>query len=299
MDFNSFIADIHIKLNEKLPKSYTLNFKGYLYDFLKKDGKIVYNEVYTICETIIFNEFEMLVDSSGYIYFERTTKKQIHEYCYDVLEEVSEPMTIEQIANYTKEINSDFETTIDSLRGCLNREKKLFIYFGRTSTYGLRKWESEKENMKGGTIRDIVEEYLIKEDLPKHISEITKYELQFRPDTNEKSVLNNIKVDERERFRFFKNAFVGLLSKKYNENEFHEIEDPISWNVRFIELKKYREANNKWPSLSSSYKSERVMYLFGYKARKAFQNGSLDKEKEALLRSIGFPFVIKTKGLKN
>jgi hypothetical protein len=129
-----------------------------------------------------------------------------------------------------------------------------------------------------------------KRGFAKHISEIVEYVIQFRPDTNEKSVLNNIKVDESKKFHFFKKAFVGLVSKKYNENKFQEIKDSKSWNVRFLELKKFREANkNKWPSMSSSDKSERALYMLGYKARKAFQNGNLNSEKESLLRSIGFP----------
>ena len=41
--------------------------------------------------------------------------------------------------------------------------------------------------------------------------------------------------------------------------------------------------------MSSSDKSERALYMLGYKARKAFQNGNLNSEKESLLRSIGFP----------
>ncbi len=289
-DFENFVSDIYLKVNEKITESYSLQFQGYLYNFLKEEGKDFFKEVYSVCETIIYSEFELLVDSTGYIYFERTTKKQVHEYCYEVLEEASEPMTIDQIANSVCIKFPDFNTTIDSLRGSLNREKELFIYFGRTSTYGLRKWESEKENLKGGTIRDIVEEYLLKEDLPKHISEIVKYVIQFRPDTNEKSVLSNIKVDESKKFHFFKKAFVGLVSKKYNENKFQEIEDSKSWNEKFIELKNFRELHkNKWPSVSSSDKNERALYLLGYKARKAFEKGNLDKEKETLLRSIGFP----------
>ena len=289
-DFENFVSEIYLKVNEKISESYSLQFQGYLYNFLKEEGKAFFKEVYSVCEAIIFNEFDLLVDSSGYIYFERRTKMQVHEYCYDVLEEASQPMTIDQIANSVSEKFPDFNTTIDSLRGSLNREKDLFMYFGRSSTYGLRKWEREKENLKGGTIRDIVEEYLLKEDSPKHISEIVKYVLQFRPDTNEKSVLSNIKVDESKKFHFFKKAFVGLVSKKYNEKNFQEIENSKSWNEKFIELKQFREANkNKWPSISSSDKSERALYLLGYKARKSFQNRNLDEEKETLLRSIGFP----------
>ncbi len=289
-DFETFVTDIYLKVNGKISESYSLQFQGYLYNFLKEDGKAFLKEVYTVCEAIIFSEFDLFVDSTGYIYFERTTKKQVHEYCYVVLEEASEPMKIEQIANSVSAKFPDFNTTIDSLRGSLNREKELFIYFGRTSTYGLRKWESEKVNIKGGTIRELVEEYLLKEDLPKHISEIVEYVKQFRPDTNEKSVLSNIKVDESKKFIFFKKAFVGLANKNYNKNKFQEIEDSKSWNERFIELREFRGMNpNKWPSISSTDKSERALYMLGYKARKAFQNGNLNVEKEMLLRSIGFP----------
>jgi hypothetical protein len=218
-NFENFISDIYLKVNEKITESYSLQFQGYLYVFLKDEGKAFFKELYSVCEAIIFSEFELLVDSNGYIYFERTTKKQVHEYCYEVLEEASQPMTIDQIANSVSDKFSDFNTTIDSLRGSLNREKELFIYFGRTSTYGLRKWENEKENIKGGTIRDIVEAFLSTENTPKHISEILDYVLQYRPNTNEKSVLSNIKVEESNKFCFFSGDFVGLQTKNYSPKD--------------------------------------------------------------------------------
>ncbi len=217
-DFETFVTDIYLKVNEKISESYSLQFQGYLYNFLKEDGKAFLKEVYSVCEALIFNEFDLFVDSTGYIYFERTTKKQVHEYCYEILEEASEPMTIDQIANSISSNFPDFNTTAESLRGSLNREKEIFIYFGRTSTYGLRKWESEKENLKGGTIRDIVEEFLTTQNTPKHISEILSYVLQYRPDTNEKSVLSNIKVEESNKFCFYSGEFVGLQIKNYSPN---------------------------------------------------------------------------------
>jgi hypothetical protein len=118
-NFENFVSDIYLKVNEKITESYSLQFQGYLYDFLKDEGKAFFKEVYSVCEAIIFSEFELLVDSNGYIYFERTTKKQVHEYCYEVLEEASEPMTIDQIENSVSDKFPDFNTTIDSLRGSL------------------------------------------------------------------------------------------------------------------------------------------------------------------------------------
>ncbi|OFX56820.1 MAG: hypothetical protein A2046_10260, partial [Bacteroidetes bacterium GWA2_30_7] len=289
-DFEKFVSDIYLKVNEKITESYSLHFQGYLYDFLNEDGKAFYDEIYTVCEAIIYNEFELVVNSDGYLTFERNTFKQLHEYCFDILNEFSNPMTVEEIENVLNEKYPCIKKTIDSIRGSLIREKSIFVCFGRTSTYALRKWEDEKENFKGGTIRDLVEDYLLTQDSPIHISEIVEFVLQFRPDTNERSILTNIKVDESKKFHFFKNAFVGLSCKKYNDMNFQEIENSKNWNEKFIELKKFREVNkNKWPSISSSDKSERALYSLGYKARKAFQNGNLDKEKEALFRSIGFP----------
>jgi len=148
----------------------------------------------------------------------------------------------------------------------------------------------EKENLKGGTIRNLGGNYLLARNSLKHISETTEYILQYRPDTNERSVLTNVKTVKNKKFLFFKNLFVGLASKEYGKKDFQEIENSKKWNEKFIELKNFREVNsNKRPSSSSADKSEKALYLRGYIARKAFQKRDLDKEKEELLRNAGFP----------
>ena len=40
------------------------------------------------------------------------------------------------------------------------QRKRGFISFGRTSTYGLKEWEEKEKDIRGGTIRDITEEFL-------------------------------------------------------------------------------------------------------------------------------------------
>lgn len=110
------------------------------------------------------------------------------------------------------------ETTEQSVRSTLQREKDLFIYIGRTSTYGLKKWQDKRDNLKGGTIRDIVEEFLNTKDEPIHITEIMKYVLKFR-NTNEYSVKTNIELEENKRFQFFAGDFVGLKGKRYTDTD--------------------------------------------------------------------------------
>lgn len=214
-DFDNFVLDIYLQQNEKIIETYSLNFQGYIYNFIKNEGKTFYDEIYTVCEAIIYNEFELVVNSDGYLTFERNTFKQLHEYCFDILNEFSKPMTIEEIETVLNEKYPEIKKTSDSIRGSLIREKELFICFGRTSTYALKKWEVEKANLKGGTIRDIVEEYLHAQDAPKHISEILNYVLQYRPDTNEKSVLSNIKSEKSNKFSFYSGNFFGLQAKDY------------------------------------------------------------------------------------
>lgn len=214
-NFEQFVLDIHLKLNDKISESYSLQFQGYIYNFFIKEEKIFFDEIFRICESIIYNEYDMILNTDGYITFERNTFKQLHEYCYEILNEFSKPMTIEEIENCLNTKYPFVRKTSDSIRGSLIREKNIFISFGRTSTYGLRKWENEQENVKGGTIRDIVEEILIKEDSIKHISEILDFVLQFRPETNENSILSNIKVDESNKFCFYEGDFIGLKAKVY------------------------------------------------------------------------------------
>ncbi len=218
-DFERFIEDIYLKLKDRIIETYSLNFQGYIYEFIKEDGKTFFQEIVSVCEKIIYCEFGLVVSSDGYLFFEQNTKKPIHQYYYEIIEEKGEWMNISDITSIAKQKFPFLESKDTSVRGILNKEKNLFIYRGRSSTYGLRKWENEKENVKGGTIRDIVEEFLSSENTPKHISEILDYVLQYRPDTNEKSVLTNIKVDESNKFCFYSGDVVGLQTKNYNAKD--------------------------------------------------------------------------------
>ena len=76
--------------------------------------------------------------------------------------------------------------------------------------FGLKKWENELEDFKGGTIRSISTEFLEQSDNPKHISEITEYVLKYRPNSNEKSIYYNLRIEESETFSFFKNSKLKL-----------------------------------------------------------------------------------------
>lgn len=288
-DFDRFASDIQIKLSSKILDSYSLDFKLYLYDYYASSPDRYNEEIHNICEIILLKEFQLIVNNNGYINFERTTKKQVREYCYEILDNISSPMKVKDILINIKSKYPDFASTIESIRSSLNREKDLFMYFGRTGTYGLKKWENE--NIKGGTIRDIVEEYLLEKKSPLHITEIVKHVIRFRPDTNKTSILTNLKSDKSKKFKFYKNEVVGLVNMQYHNIKIKELGKAISWKEKFNNLILFREKNKeRWPSGSSSDSNERSLYLMCYRARKAYLNGKLDKTKEQMYRQIGLNF---------
>ncbi len=133
----------------------------------------------------------------------------------EVLESEDRMMKVEEIAKVVNERFPFLEMTEQSVRSTIQRGEDIFIYFGRTSTYGLRKWEGEKQNLRGGTIRDIVEDFLQSSDSTKHISEIAEHVLQFRK-SNERSILTSLRAEGNKRFHFFDGYYIGLLSKTYS-----------------------------------------------------------------------------------
>lgn len=217
-DFKGFTDDVSTKLSERIIESYALHFEGYLIQFTKQDCKQFLLNIKDTCETVLYNEFDLVVNNEGYIVFERNIKKLMQDYVLEILGDLGEMTKVEDISKAINEKYPGLETTEQSVRSTLQREKDLFIYIGRTSTYGLKKWQDERDNLKGGTIRDIVEEFLNTKDEPIHITDIMKYVLRFR-NTNEYSVKTNIELEENKRFQFFAGDFVGLKGKRYTDTD--------------------------------------------------------------------------------
>lgn len=186
-----------------------------------------YSSASNILSYILKKELKIEIRNE-FIHINRNTSKSVVEYAVEALEKLSRPSHISDIFFQILSQNSEFDSSEDSVKTTITRNKKIFIYFGRSSTYGLRVWEKEFKNIKGGTIRDIVEEFLRDFDEPSHISSIAKYVNKYRK-TNEYSILSNLKIAGHRRFRFFKNGYVGLSSKNYQRSEsiakhqYHEI----------------------------------------------------------------------------
>lgn len=171
-----------------------------------------------IITALVNSEFRITI-TDGNIILPRNTSKLVFEYAIEALEKINRPAHISEILKEVVKLHPEYNSDESALRGSMGRHKSIFIYFGRSSTYGLKNWETKKKNIKGGTIKNIIEEYLSNESEPKHITEIMNHLGRFR-DTTYNSVISNLKLDNKSKFKFYGGGYVGLTRKTYSNTAF-------------------------------------------------------------------------------
>lgn len=303
-DFNNFVNDLSKRLNDRIEETYSFHLKSYISNFLKTEDSSITSLVIPVAEKIINKEFDLVIDLNDNIVFKRNTVKQVPEFAIEALEKLGVPSNIEEIYKLIEKDFPEITKSKEALRGSLQRTPEI-IYFGRSSTYGLKKWETEKEGIKGGTIRRIVIKYLELESEPIHISKISNHVLQYRPDSNEKSIYYNLKIDKSNSFVFFKDMYIGLKRKNY-DNVYEQISnnDKIekkSWEERFSELKIFLNQNGRLPFSSGCPENEIKLYRW-YKIQLGKSSlRILDDIKSTLIDSITKEYVhnSKRKNLSN
>lgn len=209
VDFISFANDINERLNEKIEEIYYFNFKSYLSRFINDLDIEIIELAFPIAEKIMNDEFALYLDLDDNIVFKRNTIKQAFEYSYEALEKLGKPSKVEEITKKIIELYPDYQTDENKVRASMKRNNG-FVPIGRKSIFGLKKWENELDNFKGGTIRSITIEFLEKFVTPKHISSISEYISNFREGTYQRSIMDNLKADKSNSFIFLRQGFIGL-----------------------------------------------------------------------------------------
>lgn len=292
-DFEEFTDDIYRRLSERIEENYNFNFNSYLMNFLKNGNASMLSIISPIAEKIINQEFGLCIDLNDNIAFKRNTIKQGYEYAFEALEILEKPSKVTTITETIKKLHPDYDTDEAKVRSSMKRING-FVPVGRSSIFGLKKWENEINDFKGGTIRQIVNEYLGNNSIPQHFSAITSYILQFRPKSNEYSIIQNLKLDESGMFVFFKNSLVGLSDKIYDDTylllaDSNTIEKK-SWEERYSDLLDFLTANNRLP-FSSGCPNEEVRLYRWYRVQVGkYENGNLDELKGNFINNISNNF---------
>jgi hypothetical protein len=280
-NFEALVIDIKRRISERIDEDYSFHFETYLTFFLNQAFEFESSEIVPIAEHIVFNEFDIAIDLFDNITFKRNTVKQVYEYSYEALKALGVPSKVEVIYKKVKELYPDYNTDEKSIRASMKR-KTGFVPFGRTSVYGLKIWEEEK-NVRGGTIRDITEEYLIAQNEPKHIDDIEKYVNQFR-NTTAKNIYSNLQMEVNSRFVFFRGMYIGIKSKNYESADYEKVENENyerkTWEENYENLFSFVEKHGRLP-LNSGITIEKKLYRFLNVQKNRLHKNKLSENKAA------------------
>ena len=287
-DFVKFIEDVDKRKLETIDETYKLNFKSHLSKFFKKDDLFFLDEIFPICELLMNEELGICLDNEQNIVFERNTYKTLPEYAYEALEIIGKPSHIDEINKQIKILKPEYNNAI--LNSTMSRAFG-FVPYGRASIFGLKKWDTEKRNIKGGTIRSIAEEFLQNYSEPIKYKVVANYVLKYRPESNIKSIIYNLKMEDNNRFVFFKNSLIGLKSKNYQIDLFSAFERNVtttlrSWEENYQELLNFMLTNNKFPSATSASTEEKRICAWFYVQTNKINNNLLDESKTNLILEI-------------
>lgn len=289
IDFISLANDISKRKSERIEETYSFNFKSYLARFMNTIDIESIKLISPIVERIINSEFNLSVDIEDNLIFRRNTSKQAFEYSYEALEILGKPSSVEEITQKVFELYPDYQTDENKIRTSM-KQKDGFIPVGRNSVFGLKKWEQELDDFKGGTIRSITHDFLEQSSTPKHITEITEHILKYRPNSNEKSIYNNLKIDESKTFSFFKDYYIGLNNRNYPESfeilKDSDIIERNTWEKSYENLQKFLSLKNRLPYSSGVPEEEIKLYKWLHIQKRKIKDLDLDEYKSELIIKI-------------
>ncbi len=213
-----------------------------------------------IIREILFYEFHLYtIDLEGHISIPVSKEKSPFKVVYDILKQNGEPMHLDEMFVEFKKILPEHKYSESAqLRPYLQRHEAI-SYRNRKSVYTLKEWT----HIRTGTIRDAIVEFLSEHDLPQTADDITKYVLQYFPETNISSVRTSMFNDTQKRFAFFGDNLFGLTVKVY-PIEYEEAEQQESqrktFAQRLYDFEKFIIENDHFPFSSSEDKNEASLY---------------------------------------
>lgn len=218
IDFEGLIDEIDRKANKRIEKSHTHQIEVYIKKFTRK-GAVVNHlpSIVDVLREMLKREMEINIADDNKIELRRNSYKRIDEYAYEILEEIGEPTSAEDITEKVNQVFTDRDISVTSMRVLMTAEKG-FVFMGKEGVYGLKKWESERDDFKGGTIRSITAEYLRKHNEPRLIDDIVNHVLIYRPSSNKESIAQNLRMERHGKFLFYEGNRVGLSEKNYDVN---------------------------------------------------------------------------------
>lgn len=215
-NYLSFLHDIKILKNSKNKIDLIYNFPEWSRKYyLSSLDPSMKDKIKAICNTLTESELNIKI-VNNYFIIPRNTKKLKFEYIIEILDKENRPMELSEIFKISSILYPGLFDSISTIRGhCLKIIKSHLFYIGRQSTYGLKKWLISNHDLKGGTIRDLAEEYLSNFDQPQLISEVIHFIQRYRTDSSFNSIISNLRQETTKRFKFSEDNKIALERPKF------------------------------------------------------------------------------------
>lgn len=207
--FTKLFYDISVVIDEKGRGEFRYSIQDYI---LK--AHLLDNLQIECIHEVLHEEFGFK-GTGDTISFVSKKKTYLYEQIYDILLGHGKPLNVNELYEVLMERDGSSDRSVNSIRGVIRAHPDLFILTG-SSEYGLRKWENAGIQL-GGTIKQLIINYLDLASEPKHVYEIYKHLLSYR-ETNLRSIYSNMKLDPHNNFVFFVGGFVGLVRKSYDRS---------------------------------------------------------------------------------
>lgn len=279
-DFESFLQDMDNRMQEKRIN----DEKVKLSSIISSNLKVQYCEddmpmIDTTCRTLLYLHYPVEVDQ-GYIILPANAYKTNLVILEEILRANGKPMTLAEIAEEYMYQYPERDATESSLRGAINGNKGI-VSIGRSSTYALREWNLTEQ--RGGTIRSFVKEFI--DSTPEKIaktSSITEYVLQFRPDTNEQSIVSNICLDSDKTIQlFYKDGerYFGYTEMAYPEDYFpieSDFRTALTNSFYFPKFLEFVKTHRRFPYSRGGEEEEHALQRFWARQESRYNKGILD-----------------------
>ena len=288
-DFNKFILVVEDTLNEKRFYPYRDDLETFVRGLIKKS--VTEEDFYDIvkeCRQILLKGYPDNIINSQ-IYFPANARKTIPNLIEDILREYNRPMTAEEICEQLNQRYPDLEQ-IPSKIGSNALRNSNIVAVSRSSTYALAEWNYTEK--RGGTIREIVEEYLnsLMEPIAT-LSDICEYVAKYRDNVKESSVKSNLLAESTNKFSlFYKGDEMYIGYSDYTFDESYVLQEKRQGRRSFKDsvalLEKFIQDNQRFPYSSGVSAEEIRLNRFLGVCKTNIRKGLLEPDEQAAIERI-------------
>lgn len=263
-DFKQFIESIKAQLQEKRFYEERVELEQYVGNQCKVNtDSATFFEIVKVCRNIMERGYSEMISNSQII-FPANSRQTIPYLVEDLLRECDRPMNVDEILEQLSNRFPDLKPTASQIR-CSTRNNNI-VAISRTSTYALSEWNQTEK--RGGTIRELVSEYLnsLKQPIAT-LSDICNYIAKYRDGVKESSVKANLLAEANNFFGLYLKdgkQFIGLTDGRIGDEYVRQDkrQERRTFADSIVRLESFIKENGRFPYSSGVDEEESRLFRF-------------------------------------